>query len=305
MTPVLAEPRHAEMAAALLGVASWQKTISDNPYNTNAGEGRLRAQQRLAAAALTSAAETVSVILAQAGGHIPETALDSMPTLGQPIMAHEIVNPNWHTDSTLHASLGAAGCARNETMEFAWWHLLTLKLLVDGKLPDPPTFLLGLQVPASLPFDRASLDATHGEVSPQERKGIDTAIRRLIRHSGGIWHRRGRWLVDAPLPAAWWRIELAKAASAAAPDDICPEVAYDALRSAWRLWAESAARNSTRLAAPNCVAAYVLAATRHNCRLGAPPAGAAAKQLIANLMRRTQQLSVSHVNPLELARLAI
>ena len=305
MTTGLAEARLAELPPALLGVANWQKTISDNPYNPDAGQERFRAQQRLAAAALASAAETVSVILEQADGHITESALDSMPTVGRPIMAHEIVNPNWQSDSALHSALDAAGCARNETMEFAWWHLLTLRFLVDGILPDPPAFLLDLQVPASLPFDRASLKAAHAEVSPQERKGIDIAIRRLIRHSGGIWHRRGRWLVDAPLPAAWWRIELAKAASAAAPDAVHPEIAYNALRTAWRPWAESAARNSTRLAAPNCVAAYVIAASRHDGRLDTPQAGAAAKQLISNLMRRTQHLSVSQINPVELAQLAL
>lgn len=305
MTARLAEQRHSELAPALLGVATWQKTISDNPYNPDAGEERLRTQQRLAAAALASGTETVAVILEQADGHIPDSALRSMPTLDQPIMAHEIVNPNWQTDSTLHSALDAAGCARHETMEFAWWHLLTLKLLVDGKLPDPPDFLLDLQAPASLPFDRASLKADHTEILPHERKGIDTSIRRLIRYSGGIWHRPGRWLIDAPLAAAWWRVELARAASAAAPAMLRPETAYDALRSAWRIWAESAARNSTRLAAPNCVAAYVLAATRRNSREGPLPTGAAAKRLVATLMRRTQHLSVTHVDPLELADLAL
>lgn len=291
--------------AALLGVAAWQKTISDNPYDADAGEERLHAQQRLASAALTSAEETVSVILEQSVGQIPESALDAMPTLGQPIMAHEIVNPNWETDSALHSSLSVAGCARDQTMEFGWWHLLTLKLLVDHKLPDPPAFLLDLLAPASLPFDRASLSASHSDIAAQERKGIDTGIRRLIRHSGGIWHRRGRWLIDAPLPAAWWRVELAQAASVAAPAIIAPEAAYDALRSAWRVWADSAARNSTRLAAPNCVAAYVLAATRRNGREGSLPTGAAAKRLVVTLMRRTQHLSVSHIDPTELAHLAL
>ena len=305
MTAGLAEQRHSELAPALLGVAAWQKTISDNPYNPDAGEERLRAQQRLAAAALASATETVAVILEQAAGHIPESALGTMPTLDQPIMTHEIVNPNWQTDSALHSALDATRCARNETMEFAWWHLLTLRLLLDGRLPDPPAFLLDLQAPASLPFDRASLKADHAEITPQERKGIDISIRRLIRHSGGIWHRRGRWLIDAPLPAAWWRVELARAASAAAPALVRPEAAYEALRSAWRIWADSAARKSTRLAAPNCIAAYVLAATPRNGRECSLPTGAAAKRLVTTLMRRTQHLSVSHVEPTELALLAL
>ena len=304
MISAMAQQGQSDLATALLGVAAWQKTMSDNPYNPDAGHERLQAQQRLAAAALASADATVSVILEQAEGQIPESVVRAMPTVGQPIMVHEIVNPNWETDSALHSSLDVARCARSQTMEFGWWHLLTLRLLADGKLPDPPAFLLDLHAPASLPFDRASLNADHSEITPQERRSIDISIRNLIRHSGGIWHRRGRWLIDAPLPAAWWRVELAQVASAAAPAIIRPEAAYNALRGAWRVWAESAARNSTRLAAPNCVAAYVLAATRHNRRAGTLPVGTTAKQLVANLMRRTQHLSVSHLDPVELARLA-
>lgn len=289
---------------AIFAVAAWQKTLTDNPYDPDAGEQRLRAQQRLATATLASADETIAVILDQADGQVPETALDTLPTLQHPIIAHEILNSNWQTDFTLHAALTAAGTTRSQTMEFGWWHLLTLRLLADRKLPDPPVFLLDLAAPGSLPFDRTSLTATHEDITPQQRKGIDRSIRNLIRHSGGIWHRRGRWLFDAPLAAAWWRVEIAQTASGAASATISAQAAYEALNSAWRVWADSAARNSTRLAAPNCAAAYVLAASTHKQRTGSLPTGTAAKQIVTNLMRRTQHLSVPHIDPQVLASLA-
>ena len=168
----------------------------------------------------------------------------------------------------------------------------------------PPVFLLDRAAPGSLPFDRTSLTAAHRDITPQQRKGIDRSIRNLIRHAGGIWHRRGRWLFDSPLAAAWWRVEIAQIASGAAPTAISPQAAYEALNSAWRVWADSAARNSTRLAAPNCAAAYVLAAIGHKQRTGSLPAGTIAKQLVTNLLRRTQHLSVTHIDPQELAVLA-
>ena len=289
---------------AILAVATWQKTLTDNPYDPDAGEQRLRAQQRLATATLVSADETIAVILDQADGQIPETALDTLPTLQHPIISHEILNSNWQTDLTLHAALAAAGTTRSQTMEFGWWHLLTLRLLADHKLPDPPVFLLDLAAPGSLPFDRTSLTATHEDITSQQRKGIDRSIRNLIRHSGGIWHRRGRWLFDAPLAAAWWRVEIAQTASGATSATISAQAAYEVLNSAWRVWADSAARNSTRLAAPNCAAAYVLAAIAHEQRTGSPPTGTVAKQLVTNLMRRTQHLSVPHIDPQVLASLA-
>ena len=301
------EPRPTSedtLKPVILAVAAWQKTMTDNPYDSNAGEQRLRAQQRLATAALGSADETISVILDQADGQIPEAVLNSLPTLQHPIMAHEISNANWQTDSSLHSALTAAGTTRSMTMEFGWWHLLTLRLLAERMLPDPPVFLLDLAAPGSLPFDRTSLTAAHEDITPQQRKGIDRSIRNLIRHSGGIWHRRGRWLFDAPLAAAWWRVEIAQTASSAAPDTISAQTAYEVLRGAWRVWADSAARNSTRLAAPNCAAAYVLASITHEQCTGSPPTGTAAKKLITNLMRRTQHLSVRQVEPLELANLA-
>ena len=305
MTAVLNRPDEGILKPALLSIAAWQKAITDNPYNPGAGEQRLRSQQRLAKAALTSADETIAVILDQAAGQIPETALDYVPTVDYGIMAHEIVNPNWQSDSALHSSLSATGCSRSETMELGWWHLLTLRLLSERRLPDPPAYLLDLAAPASLPFNRASLTASDNEITPEERKRVDRSIRNLIRHSGGIWHRRGRWLFDAPLAAAWWRVEMSRAASDAYQDSISPEGAYGAFRAAWRVWADAAARNSTRLATPNCAAAFVLAAFSHRDSTGALPTGSAAKRMVAKLMRRTQHLSVGHIDPLELSELAL
>ena len=304
MTASTRRRSEGHIESAILAVGAWQKLITDNPYDPDADEQRLNQQQRLASAALSSGASTVDVILEQADGQISEAALEAMPTLDQPIMAHEVVNPNWHTDSKLHSTLIAAGCGRAETMEFGWWHLLTLRLLRDSMLPDPPAFLLHRGAPARLPFDRPSLTADHAQISPQQRKGLDDSIRNLIRHSGGIWHRRGRWLFDAPLAASWWRVEIALAANQADPVQVSARDAYAALSHCWRVWADAAARNSTRLAAPNCASAYVLAAANHKERTGTLPTGATAQHLVTNLMRRTQHLSVTHISPLELARLA-
>ena len=297
---------------AILAIGAWQKHLTDPTYNPDAGEARLHAQQKLARAALTSVAQTTAEVLNHAGAQITSTALDAMPTLDRPIMAHEITNPNYHTDHSIHTALTAAGCSRSQTMEFGWWHLLTLKLLTDHKLPDPPTYLLDINAPSQLPFDRTSLTTPHNQITPEERKGIDKAIRNLIRHSGGIWHRSSRWLYDAPLPAAWWRAEITHRAHRALttpnvhstqPEPSIKDV-HAAFTGAWRPWADIAARSSTRLAAPNCAAAFALAALDHRHRAGTLPTGAAAKKIIANLMRRTQHLSVDLIKPRELALLA-
>ena len=301
-TPAYSRRRGVE--DAIFAVGAWQKSITDSRYDPNAGTARLRAQQRLATAALTSASKTVEVVLDQSNGRIPETVLATMPTLDVPVMAHEIFNPNWQTDSQIHATLDAAGCTRSQTLEFGWWQLLTLRLLSDQKLPDPPAFLLDRGAPFTLPFDRASLTADNEKVSPQQCKSIDQSIRNLIRCAGGIWHRRGRWLFDAPLAAAWWRVEIADTAARGSCGQFNTKEAYEVFRSAWRTWADTAARNSTRLAAPNCAAAYVLAALKHQAQAGVLPTGQIARVLVGNLMRRTQHLSVSHISPLALADLA-
>ena len=295
----------AAASTAMDAIADWQKTITDHRYNPAADAYRLEKQQRLASAALVSTQATVDALLDQTGENLTQSAIDTLPPLSRPVTAHELAHPTWQTDNAIHAALRQAGVARAATMEFGWWHLLTMRLLQTGDLPDPPVFLLHLDAPRKLPFDRSSLNDGHTQISAEERKGLDDAIRNLLRHGGGIWHRRGRWLVDAPLAAAWWRVEIARGAAAAnGIGTLTSEAVYAALKIGWRHWASAAARNSTRLAAPRCAAAYALAVDQHKQTTGSPPSGPEAGTIVSRLLRRTQHLSVAHVAPQDLARLA-
>ena len=292
------------LANAIGAVGVWQKRITDIKYISNTTEQRLKDQQSLARAALTSASGTADVICQQTGDSIAPMVLARMPTLSCPIPHHEFNNPSWQTDSTIHAALTAGGCTRSHAMEFGWWHLLTVRLLRDALLPDPPDLLLDRNAPNSLPCRREDLDAAHRTIGDVQRKDIDTAIRNLLRRGGGIWHRRGRLIQDAPLPAAWWRVELSTSAELVVSQRLNREQIYDALLASWRSWSDKAARASTRLASPNGVAAYALVAHAEKNSSGDLPTGKSAADIIATLMRRTQHLSMTHVEPELLAQLA-
>ena len=290
-----------ELVSAWEAVSQWQQHITDNPYNPNSGSSRLKDQQGLVRAALTSASNLVEIIVGSMGGEV-RSVLERMPLLKVPITAQEFDHPTLETDQCVHSALCAAGTNRAVAMEFAWWHLLSLRLLSVGNiLEDPPGFLLGRNAPANLPFRRESLDEAHDRISDSERKDLDTAIRNLIRRAGGIWHRPSHLLVDAPLAAGWWRIEIITAAVSAS--DLDKTIAHEALAAGWRSWTDVAARNSTRLTAPNCVAAYVYAAKTHFDVHDTWPKGRDAKRIVFNLMRRTQNLSVHHIDPKSLAEL--
>ena len=289
-----------ELSFAWEAISRWQQQITDNPYDPEAGPSRLRAQQRLMHAALTSADDLAEVIIESAGSEVV-VALELMPILEVPVTAQEFDFPTQETDSCIHSALCGQGINRGVAMEFGWWHLLLLRALsVGGMLDNPPGFLLGRNAPANLPFRRESLDAEHDKVSAEERKGLDTSTRNLIRRAGGIWHRQSRFLVDAPLAAGWWRTEMAAAAATVGADQA---IAHAALAAGWRQWTDRSVRNSTRLAAPNCVAAYVYAAETHFASHGTWPKGGDAERIVFNLMRRTQNLSVHHIDPITLAEL--
>lgn len=85
--------------------------------------------------------------------------------------------------------------------------------------------------------------------------------------------------------------------------DLESTIAHNALVAGWRQWTDIAVRNSTRLTAPNCVAAYVYAAETYFDANGTWPNGQNAKRIVFNLMRRTQNLSVHHIDPKALAEL--
>lgn len=295
----------ASLKDAIGAVGKWQKTVTDNRYDSKAGEERLRAQQKLARSCLKSAAAAARVIRRQGGDKITLDVLSSLPVLDRPLRHGELDKPGWETDSMVHDALRRGGCTRSHAMEFGWWHLLTIRLLRNRQLSDPPAFLLGRKAPKELPFQPSSLTASHTAISDDQRKAIDTAIRNLLRRGGGIWHRPSRCLIDAPLPAAWWRVEIAKSAfPETASDDLSAEKVYDALLAAWREWADKTTRSSTRLAAPNCVAAYAVTAHRYKEEYGCLPAGKVSRRFIDTLMRRTQHLGVTLVDPYVLAKLS-
>ena len=65
MTASTRRRNEGHIESATLAVGTWQKLITDNPYNPDADEQRLNQQQRLAAAALSSGASTVDVSLSK------------------------------------------------------------------------------------------------------------------------------------------------------------------------------------------------------------------------------------------------
>lgn len=185
---------------------------------------------------------------------------------------------------------------------FGCWHLVALRQIRDERFVNPPAFLLCNRYAGHLPVNRGVLDRDYQLTSSSDRKTLDETVRNLLRYSGGVYHRKRTFLLDAALPAAWWRVEISDAA-AQTDCGLDDQQIYDALQPAWRQWADEAAYSSTRLAAPNTAAAYALLAHSRQESAGDMPRGSAAEEIILKLMRRTLQLSVSHISPKDLAAL--
>ena len=298
-------PTDKHLVDAIAAMEKWQKKLTDRKYNPDANAERLADQQQVARAALASAADLSAVVRAQADDKAIDIALQTMPSLALPVTAAEFDARNWETDLAFHAALTAGGTRRGHAHEYGWWHLLTLSLLQHGgRLPDPPVFLLEPSG-GGLPFRRESLTETHDGITDEERKRIDDAMRNLLRRSGGIFHRKARLLIDAPLAKAWWLIELSQAAESDLPRPLTPRDAYEALLAGWPRWADLAARSVTRLADPSCVAAYVYVAASKRDETGGWPKGEQSNNLTRALIRRTQNLCVRLVDAKHLAELAL
>ena len=302
----MSDPRMAEAVAA---IAAWQKTVVYEKYThdlrtrSNA-PARLKAQQRLLRAAFESSAETAAVIRTQAGGKVTDEVLKRMPKLDFSVTKHEFDKMKWNTASMLHEDLEAGGCGRGHALEFGWWHLLTLRQLERGSFfPDPPRLLVE-NYQGRLPFKVPSLDASPNDISDKEHQGLHTATRNILRRGGGIFYSDVYPLFDAPLAKRWWQAELAKSSKPELPAGLTVQHAYEALSAGWWGWARLAVRSCTRLAAPTCIAAYVLAAARSGQHTGKWPRGEQSKKITARLMRTTQHLNVHLVSAEHLAALA-
>ena len=299
-------PNADAIKKAAEAVMDWQKYISDHSYadirKHQNPESRFDAQKRIVSAGLHSSESYLDEMLDQFGSDEISDALDAVPSLTQQIQPHELAHPNWETDKCIYDSMKSGACSRGQASNLGYWHLITLRQIRDQKLPDPPAYLLCQGITGALPVNRAVLDRDYVSTSESDRKALDAAIRNLLRHSGGIFHRKKNFLINAALPSAWWRVETAVSAAHAACGLSTKEV-YEALRPAWKKWADKAAWSSTRLAAPNTVAAFALIAHDHAHTHGALPTGSAVDEITTTLMRRTLHLSVTHVSPKDLASL--
>ena len=299
----------SRMLDAMSAIAAWQKTLVYKKYThalrrRSDAPARLKAQQRLLRAAFESSAETAEVIRAQAGGKVTDEVLQSMPKLSFRVNDHEFDNMSWDMTSRLHEDLRSGGCGRGHALEFTWWHLLTLSQLERGSFfPDPPRLLIE-NYQGRLPFKLESLDASPDDISDEEHKGLHTAARNILRRGGGVYYASVYLLFYAPLTRRWWQAELAKSSERQLPAGLTVQHAYEALSAGWRGWAELAVRSFTRLAAPSCIAAYVIAAARSGQHTGQWPDGEQSKKIAARLMRTTQHLNVHLVSAEHLAALA-
>ena len=298
----MSDPRLEEGVAA---IDVWQRKLIDRKYSRDAPPDRLKAQKHLAIAALTSASKTAAAVRTMAGEKVSSEVLQCMPTIDFCVTKHEFNNSNWNTDSRLHKALKAGGCARGHASEFGWWHLLTVSLLErGGVLPDPPKFLIE-NGKGQLPFKLESLQKSHSRMNDEEHRGIDTATKNFLRRGGGRYRGETHLLLDAPLAKGWWLVELAKSSESELPEGLTVRHAYEALLAGWRKWAALAARSSTRLAAPACIAAYTLAAAHRGEKDGKWPRGREARALAGSLMRKSQNLNVSLVSAKHLAALTL
>ncbi len=304
-----AEPNAKAVHDAAQALVDWQKSVSDQTYSDidkrlrSDQVERFNAQAEIVSSLLDSSDSYLRKLKMQIGDELTDEALDSVPSIERRIQAHELANPNWISDKCIHKSCTAQGWTRSDASNYGNWHLVTLKQIRDEVFANPPSFLLCKGYTGQFPVNRDVLGRDYQHTSPSDRKALDAAIRELLRHSGGIFHRKSQFLINAALPAAWWRVEIS---SAAAQTDcgLSDQQIYEALRPVWKQWAQKAAYSSTRLAAPNTVAAYALVAHEHRSGGGDWPRGRAADEIVAKLMRRTLQLSVSHVAAEDLAGLA-
>lgn len=283
---------------------AWQKDISDQKYADIEGRPdatkRFNDQKAIVASAMDSSDAYLRAIKDGAGPKLTDEALRAVPRLERRIQPHELANPNWESDNSIHKSLTDQGLRRDFASNPGYWHLVTLRQIAEGQLTDPPSFLLRDKYTGRLPVNRAVLDADRSSTSDDDRKKLDDSIRNLLRHSGGIWHRKKNFLIDAALPAAWWRVESARSATKC---ELTERQIYEVLRRSWRYWADKAAWSSTRLAAPNAIAAFALAVEAQRSADGDWPDTKTCKEMIDKLMRRTLHLSVTHVSPQDLAAL--
>ena len=285
-------------------ILKWQKRISPSKYETSkitptlAGE-----QQELVEAVSESARSLVDAVLRQTD--IDQAVVDRMPLIATPLTSAQFTNRNWQGDQCIHRAVAEWVGTRAQTMDYKWWHLFTLRQLRDSVLPDPPLFLLDAMNP---PFQKDILDGNLSDTEALTKTKedayyrLDRAVKTYLRRVGGIWHRPSRSIRDSPMRKGWWLVDLAKQTSKLGLVD--PVDTYEALGVVWSNWADLAAHSTTRLAHPNCVAAYVLAAQDHKNACGEWPKGSEAKTITENLMRRTLHVSVPLVDPRVLAELA-
>lgn len=303
----------SRLYAAMDKIEAWQKRVSPRVYTPGSITAELTTdQQELIEAVWGGSDQTAQAVLAQSG--IAPQDLDDLPRLVPPLSAAQFTVANsrtrfdWATAEAIHKSVSGHNGPMSMTMDYRWWHLFVLRQMQrgsDGALPDPPRFLLdGINPPFNVDVLDTALQGT--QPGPKKSKDahyrLDIAVRTYLRHAGGIWHRKSRSITDAPMRQGWWMVELARRASR--HGHVGERDVYDALSATWRAWANRAAFSATRLAHPNCVAAYALAAERARCGNGRWPSGDQAAEIIDNLMRRTLDVAVPLVDPETLAVLA-
>lgn len=212
-------------------------------------------------------------------------AISTAPTLTQKMSTAELYSPQFSSDSVMHASM--SGIKRSQASDYRYWHLLTLNQFANHKLGHPVLLL---------------------EKSPRARKGatengagsakeLDDCMRAVFRNLGGIWLRDSKYLLDAPLPRAWWRVRLSVDARRAAKNSgIDVRDVYDTLSGPEnrKLW-EAIVGQSARLARPNVLVALT------KCRIAGRND---LKEQVRRLMRRTAFLDIDQIDPDVLAEIA-
>ena len=299
---------------ALSAVGTWQKRVSPPRFNPHTARSVFGEQTSLLRSAFESRdryLETVTEQMTCQYGSVVakdlDLAISCLPLLDIELKPKELAALNWETAEVVRRSVN---CHRASAADYCFWHLLTLAQLRDGRLETPPEYLVRDGIDGAWPITTGQLESTLANADEEALKQVDRGVKNLLRHSGGIHHRKSRFLLDGPLPQMWWQVEWSLLATEVGTTKWrCSTVlderqVFTALTPFYKQLVEWGRRRATRLLHPNCVYALALVSKGYRDAKGTYPKGGAATDILARLMRRTAYLSVDMVHPEALAQLA-
>lgn len=279
-------------------VTGWRERLVSKPYQDTHGK-QASEQQKLVRAAACSSKDLAQLMLQ--GANAERKYIERLPGLPFALTANETLTPQIETGEKMHAALAQAGVTRSMAASGVFWLLCHTRWLFDGRFPDPPAY--AFFGPKADQLGDRMLRKPSEDLTPKQRKFIDRRVRDLLRRTGGIPHIRDStaFIYDTPLAAAWWRVELCRAAAGVSRGAFTARDAWDVLlkRAVWEEWTRWVTRRAGKLAAPAALAAFVIAVRG----LDPAPDTNAVKKMMANLARRAHGLHLGVLSPAAVAEL--